>query len=120
MTLVSIRDSAQPVAWPGLRDTEDAPVWATALAGQARYVVSHNLQDFPPLIQGRDAYRGIEYLTAIEFIEGVLGEDGGGIYDAPLPVGAPVRSQRQVQLIQIVLATHLRPKRPSPPGRWRS
>jgi hypothetical protein len=30
--------------------------------------------DFPPLVQGRHIYRGIEYLTAIEFVEDVLGE----------------------------------------------
>jgi len=96
MTLVSTRDVAEPSPKPAHPPRPSVPARAPAFAAKARYVVSHNLQDFPPLIQGRHVYCGIEYLTAIEFIEGVLGEDGGGIYGAPLPAGALVRSQRQV------------------------
>ena len=49
--------------WLGL-----APIWQTAVIAHAQYVVSHNLADFPPLVQGRHVYSGIEYLMAIEFV----------------------------------------------------
>ena len=64
------------------------------LAG-AQYVVSHNLADFPPLVHGRHVYRGIEYLTAIEFVADVLGEDAAVIYGAPLAQAALTRSSRR-------------------------
>jgi hypothetical protein len=92
--LVSIRDFAGPAPWPGLRDTEDEPIWATAVVAGAHLVVSDNTHDFPLLVQGRHSYRGIEYVTAIEFVEDVLGADGAAVYGAPLPPGALVRSRR--------------------------
>lgn len=94
MRLVSVRDFAGPEPWPGLRDAEDAPIWATAVVARARYVVSHNTRDFPPLVQGRHSHAGVEYLTAIEFIEDVLGEDAAQMLAAPLPRGGAVRSAR--------------------------
>lgn len=94
MRLVSLRDYAGPAPWPSLRDEDDVPIWATAVVGGARYVVSHNPRDFPPLVEGRHVYRGIEYLTAIEFVEDVLGEDAAAILTSPLPAGAIVRSGR--------------------------
>ena len=60
----------------------------------AQYVVSHNLDDFPPVVQGHHIYGGVEYLTAIEFIEDVLGESATRVYDAPIPTGGAVRSRR--------------------------
>jgi hypothetical protein len=36
MKLVSIRDVVGPVAWPELKDAEDAPVWATAVAAEMK------------------------------------------------------------------------------------
>jgi hypothetical protein len=94
MMLVSLRDYAGPAPWPGLGDDDDAPVWQTAGVAGARYVVSHNLADFPPLVQGGHVYRGVEYLTAVEFVEDVLGEDVEAIYGAALPIGARIRSRR--------------------------
>ena len=32
------------------------------------------MADFPPLVQGRRGYRGVEYLTAIEFVEAGLSQ----------------------------------------------
>lgn len=94
MTLVSLRDAGGATPWPELRDAADAPIWQTAVIAGARYVVSQNLADFPPLLAGRHVYEGVEYLTAIEFIEDVLGENAALIYGAPLPVGATLRSGR--------------------------
>jgi hypothetical protein len=94
MRLVSLREFAGPPPWPQLRDADDVPIWETAMVAQARYVVSHNVVDFPPLRRGRHVHGGVEYLTAIEFIEDVLGADAEATYAAPLPRGALLRSRR--------------------------
>jgi hypothetical protein len=41
----------------------------------------------------RHLYHDVEFLTAIEFIEAVLGEDAAALYGRPLPAGV-VRSRR--------------------------
>jgi len=94
MTLASLHHATATAPWPELRDDADAPIWQTAVVAGARYVVSQNVADFPPLVGGRHLYDGIEYLTAIEFIEGVLGENAALVFGAPLPRGAAVRSGR--------------------------
>jgi hypothetical protein len=94
MRLVSLRDYAGPGPWPDLTDPNDVPVWQTAVLAGAQYVVSHNLGDFPPLVQGRHSYSGVEYLTAVEFIEDVLGENATELHGAPLPAGGVLRSRR--------------------------
>ena len=85
MRLVSLSGYAGPGPWSGLKDDGDAAIWQTAVIAQAQYVVSHNLADFPPLVNGHHAYEGIEYLTAAEFISNVLGEDVEETYGATLP-----------------------------------
>jgi hypothetical protein len=94
MRLVSLRDFTGLPAWPGLRDSEDVPIWETAVVARAQYVVSHNVSDFPPLVGGRHLYGGIEYLTAIEFIEAVLAVDAVQVFSSLLPAGALLRSRR--------------------------
>jgi hypothetical protein len=94
MRHVSLRDYAGSAPWPELTDPDDAPIWHTAVIVGAQYVISHNTRHFPPLAGGRHVYRDVEYVTAIEFIEDVLGEDAERVYTAPLPAGAPVRSRR--------------------------
>jgi hypothetical protein len=94
MRLVSIRGFVGPAPWPGLKDADDEPIWATAVVAGAQYTVSHNIEDFPPLVEGRHVFGGIEYLTAIEFVEDVLGGDAAAVYGLPLPPGALVRSRR--------------------------
>ena len=93
-TLVTLRGYAGPPPWPGLRDPDDAPIWETAIVAGARYVVSQNTHHFPPLVQGRHVYGGVDYLTAIEFVEDVLGESAATILGEGLPAGAQVRSGR--------------------------
>jgi hypothetical protein len=94
MVLVSLREAADMVPWPTLGDEADTPIWRTAVVANARYVVSQNVADLPPLDDGRHIYGGIEYLTAIEFIEDVLGEDAALVFGSPLPRGATMRSRR--------------------------
>lgn len=94
MTHVSIRHVVEPAPWPEFQDMEDQPIWTTAVIAGAQYVVSHNVHHFPPLMQGRHIYDGVEYLTAIELVEGVLGEDAAAVYGYPLPPGGIVRSRR--------------------------
>ena len=94
MRLVSLREYAGPDPWPELTDEDDVPIWRTAIVAGAQYVVSHNVEDFPPIVHGRHVHRGVEYLTAIEFVEDVLGEDAAQGYGAPLRPGAAVRSRR--------------------------
>jgi hypothetical protein len=94
MRLVTLRGYSGPDPWPGLTDQDARPIWQTAVAAGTRYVISQNTRHFPPLEGGRHVYKGIEYLTAIEFIEDVLGADPapGG---RSLPPGASLRSLRR-------------------------
>jgi hypothetical protein len=97
MTLVSLRGHAGIGAWPELRDEDDLPIWQTAVVAHAQYVVSQNVRDFPPLVRGRHVHAGVEYLTAIEFVEDVLGDDPSVILGAQLPSAASIRSDRQTR-----------------------
>jgi hypothetical protein len=92
--LVSLRAYAGPDPWSELTDRDDVPLRQTAQVAGALYVVSHDVADFPPLVQGHHVYANVEYLTAIEFIEDVLGSNAVEILDSPLPSGAVVRSGR--------------------------
>jgi hypothetical protein len=56
--------------------------------------VSQNVRDFPPFVEGRHGYGGVEYLTAIEFIEDVLGQSAEAVHGDPLPAGSLLRSGR--------------------------
>ena len=88
-----------------MRDRSDEHLWNAALNARAQYVVSHNTRHFPPAVpinaasdEGdrqilRHLTRGIEFLTAIEFIEDVLEEDATALYGQPLPPGI-IRSRR--------------------------
>lgn len=88
-----------------LRDRHDEHLWNAALNAGAQYVVSHNTRHFPPAVAVEPASgtgdnqairhltHGIEFLTAIEFIEDVLGEDAAALYEHPLPSGI-IRSRR--------------------------
>ena len=58
-----------PPAWESLTDQWDYPIWATAAAGGARYVVSENTRDYPPRqTDGRHVYQGIEYIPGAAFL----------------------------------------------------
>jgi predicted nucleic acid-binding protein len=105
---VSLREAEPFIAQSPLSDPDDAPIWATAVLADAKYVVSHNTHDFPSLVRATIEFggqrhagqahiaRGIEYLTAIEFIEDVLGENAEFVLGRPLPPRGIIRSQRRV------------------------
>lgn len=94
MRHASLHGYSGPAPWPSMRDVNDIPVWDTATASGARYVISHNTTDFPPLVNGRHLWQDIEYLTAIEFIEDILGEDIVALTTVPLTPGMLLRSRR--------------------------
>ncbi|HEX5505778.1 MAG TPA: PIN domain-containing protein [Thermomicrobiales bacterium] len=108
MRLVSVRAVPPAARSSPLIDPNDALVWATAVIAEAGYIVSHNTVHFPPLtqehavVEGRNCvlhrhmHQGIECLTAIEFIEDVLGEDAAAVYGRPLPAAGLVRSHRAI------------------------
>jgi hypothetical protein len=89
-----------------LSDPADEHLWNAAINARATYIVSHNIRDFPPAIDlarprseaasavGHHLAHGVAFLTAIEFIEDVLGEDAALLYGRELPAGGIVRSHR--------------------------
>ena len=95
MRLHTVRAAVGLDPWPSLTDRDDEPVWRTAVVAGARYVVSNNTRHFPPLAAGRPAHGGVEYVTAIEFVEDVLGFSAEAVAGHPLPAGAPIRSARR-------------------------
>ncbi|HYI16539.1 MAG TPA: hypothetical protein VEX37_14175, partial [Thermomicrobiales bacterium] len=94
MRHASLHGHSGPSPWPSMRDANDILVWDTATAAGARYVISHNTTDFPPLVDGRHTWQGIEYLTAIEFIDDALGLDIVALITSPLTPAALLRSNR--------------------------
>jgi predicted nucleic acid-binding protein len=54
-----------------LRDPDDHPIMATALAGRVDYLVTWNIQDFPP----KHRFAGITILTPDAFLR-LLGSSG--------------------------------------------
>lgn len=94
MQMASLHGYRGSDPWPELIDPNDIPIWDTATAASARYIISHNTNDFPPLVNGRHVWRGIEYLTAIEFIEDILGVDITLLTTAPLTPAMLLRSRR--------------------------
>jgi hypothetical protein len=108
MGLVSV--AIRPLAMPRspFADPDDEAIWVTSIIGNAQYIVSHNTSDFPPLVEEtiahegrtfraqRHLYEGVEFLTAIEFIEDVLGEDAAAALRRPLPARGVIRSRRAV------------------------
>ena len=94
MRLVTLRGYSGPAPWPGLTDVNDYPIWHTAVVAGAQYVVSQNTHHFPPLVDGRHVYEGVEYVTVVKFIEDVLGATVAEHGD-PLPAGVSLRSGRR-------------------------
>jgi len=94
MELVTVRGYAGPPPWPELTDVDDEPVWQTATVGRAHYVVSHNTRHFPPLVNGRHEHGGVEYLTAVELIEELLGQEVAERFTGLVRPSALVRSRR--------------------------
>lgn len=61
-----------PPPWPQMRDEWDIPIWEAAFTGDAKFVVTNDMAHAPkPRPDGRRIYRGIEYVTAREFLRRV-------------------------------------------------
>ncbi len=64
-----------PDAWDNLGDIYDHPIWAAAVEGKARYVVSDNTSDYPPRqADGRYVHQGIEYVSGRGFLAMLLSD----------------------------------------------
>ena len=108
MQVVSVASIPTLLPPSPLRDRDDEAIWFTAVLSGAQYVISHNTRHFPPLVHSvetiggqqnivrRHLHQGIEFLTAIEFIENVLGEQTDSVLNHPVPPDGNVRSQRRV------------------------
>jgi hypothetical protein len=87
-------------------DVWDDHLWNAALNAGAQYIISHNTRDFPSpsvvrleetgvvISATRHLAHGVEFMTAVEFVEDVLGESAALLYGQALPPGASVRSRR--------------------------
>lgn len=88
-----LRSRTLPTDQLQVRLEDDGPIWETAVVAGAQFVVSHNTSDFPPLIQGRHVFGGVEYLTAVEFIQDILAANFDQL-DITIPPSATIRSGR--------------------------
>jgi hypothetical protein len=80
LRLVSFAGEPGATPWPRLADPDDEPIWATAVAAHANYVVSANTTDFPPNVADPDdnprhIYFGIRYIEPAEFLNLVWADD---------------------------------------------
>lgn len=108
---MSLYEAVDPGTPPPIIDPNDLPIWTTAVLANARYIVSDNTRDFPPLVEERAVtdgracllaqhrYAGIEWLTAIEFIQDVLGENPEDILGRALPPSRIVRSRCAIRFV---------------------
>lgn len=84
-------------AWPDRRDRYDQPVWTAAHRTGASFVISHDVNDFPPRDRdGRCRHAGIESITAEHFLRQVVRLDPEYLLLTGLPDGR-VRHERQVR-----------------------
>lgn len=110
MRLVSVANAPVSALQSPLGDVNDVLVWATAVIAGAQYVVSHNTRHFPPLVEElltiddrryrlrRHSAQGIEFLTAIEFVEDILGVKVTTVLNESLPERGVIRSRRSITL----------------------
>lgn len=88
LTLISYIGDEDTPPWTQLRDPNDEPIWSTAVAAHASYVVSENVRDFPPNTASRGeparhSYFGIEYLRPADFLSRVWPDDAADLAPEP-------------------------------------
>lgn len=54
--------------WDKIKDPWDHPILATAVAGEAQYVITDDKSDFPL----GDVYKGIQFITPSVFLSDIL------------------------------------------------
>jgi hypothetical protein len=110
MEVVQVAATLPGAPPPPMRAPRDGPLWNATLNAEAAYVVSHNTRHFPPpipdlvapgLVGGEPLLQhlahGVESVTAIEFIEDILGLEAATLHGAPIPIVGPIRSGRDRQ-----------------------
>lgn len=84
-------------AWTDMADANDLPIWSAALRSGARFIVSHNVSDFPPRDgDGLCAYAGVEFVTAEHFVREILGLEPDLVAPLPIPAGGRIAHQRRI------------------------
>lgn len=88
LTLLTYTGDPTASPWPHQPDPNDEPIWTTAVAAHADYVVSANTRDFPPNVAdpgrpARFAYFGIEYIEPRDFLEIVWSDDASDLEAEP-------------------------------------
>lgn len=95
LTFVSVVPPFDP-AWAGFGDADDLPIWSAAVRSGARFIVSHNVQDFPPRdVSGICTYAGIEFITTENFVTEILALDLEEVAPQPLPAGGRIAHLRR-------------------------
>lgn len=95
MTFVSVVPPFD-AAWAGVGDADDLPIWSAAVRSGARFVVSHNVRDFPPRdAQGLCAHAGVEFVTVAKFAGEILGLDIEAVAPVPIPATGQIAHQRR-------------------------
>ena len=83
-------------AWAGFPAADDLPIWSAAVRSGARFIVSHNVRDFPPRDNdGLCAFAGIEFITAENFVGEILGLDPAVVAPRPAPATGRIAHQRR-------------------------
>jgi len=96
MTFESVVPPFDP-AWPMASDANDLPIWSAAVRSGARFVVSHNLRDFPPRdADGLCAYNGVEFTTTANFVGEILGLDIDVVTLLSIPPAGRIAHRRRV------------------------
>jgi hypothetical protein len=95
MTFVSVVPPFD-AAWAGISDADDLPIWSAAVRTGARFIVSHNVRDFPPRdSDGLCAYGGIEFVTAEVLVGDSLGLDLDLVAPMPIPPTGRITHERR-------------------------
>ncbi len=96
MTFESVVPPFDP-AWLMASDANDLPIWSAAVRSGARFVVSHNLHDFPPRdADGLCAYNGVEFITTANFVGEILGLDIDVVTLLSIPPAGRIAHRRRV------------------------
>lgn len=70
--------------------------WSAAVRSGARFIVSHNVRDFPPRnADGICAFGGIEFITVEHLVREILGLEPEAVAPVSIPIAARIAHQRR-------------------------